>query len=195
MQFNNSVNIWTIPEIGTNYGVIVNKVSKPVLEKLEGKKNDFINTMFAGIPENQRCVYTSVSFFEKSTYLEDRENLWLNPEEFKDDQGKPLLQFVYETGMVTNTTPLWYKFCLPLEGQEVLILLLLLLLLLLTFSFFKASDYASLNIGIPHTFWCSWTLLRNFYNFLIVLEFSWVLSQNFKKIQKFPKIFKNFQNF
>ena len=81
-----------------------------MLEKLEGKKNDFINTMFAGIPENQRCVYTSVSFFEKSTYLEDRENLWLNPEEFKDDQGKPLLQFVYETGMVTNTTPLWYKF-------------------------------------------------------------------------------------
>ena len=76
-----------------------------MLERLEGKKNDFINTMFAGIPENQRCVYTSVSFFEKSTYLEDRENLWLNPEEFKDDQGKPLLQFVYETGMVTNTRP------------------------------------------------------------------------------------------
>ena len=94
-----------MPEIGSNYGVIVNKVSKPVLERLDGKKNDFINTMFAGIPENQRCVYTSVSFFEKSTYLEDRENLWLNPEEFKDDQGKPLLQFVYETGMVTNTTP------------------------------------------------------------------------------------------
>ena len=93
-----------MPEIGSNYGVIVNKVSKPVLERLEGKKNDFINTMFAGIPENQRCVYTSVSFFEKSTYLEDRENLWLNPEEFKDDQGKPLLQFVYETGMVTSLT-------------------------------------------------------------------------------------------
>ena len=94
-----------MPEIGSNYGVIVNKVSKPVLGRLEGKKNDFIYTMFAGIPENQRCVYTSVSLFEKSTYLEDRENLWLNPEEFKDDQGKPLLQFVYETGVVTNTAP------------------------------------------------------------------------------------------
>ena len=57
-------------------------------------------------------------------------------------------------------------FCLPPEGQEVLILLLLLLL---TFSFFKASAYANLNFGIPHTFL---VLLDTFDNFLQIFDSS-----------------------
>lgn len=84
------------PEIGTQYGVIVNKISKPVLEKLKDKKDDFLNTLFAGIPDDKRCVFSNVAFFEKVIELEDRENVWPNPEELKDDSGMSLLQFVHE---------------------------------------------------------------------------------------------------
>ena len=72
---------------------------------------------------------------------------------------------------ISNICQVWPQahFCLPPEGHEKL---LPLLLLLLTSSFFKASAYANLNFGIPYTFRYSWTLLRIFYNFLIILKFS-----------------------
>jgi len=62
----------------------------------EDKKDDFLNTLFAGIPDDKRCVFSNVAFFEKVIELEDRENVWPNPEELKDDSGMSLLQFVHE---------------------------------------------------------------------------------------------------
>ena len=45
------------PEIKTNYGIIVNMISKKVLMRLntdhEGYR-DFLNTLFAGIPEENK---------------------------------------------------------------------------------------------------------------------------------------------
>ena len=63
------------------------KVSKLVLKRLQPKKYDFINTMFAGIPEDRRCVYTHVSFFQKNVELEDMEDIWVKPQELLDDQA------------------------------------------------------------------------------------------------------------
>ena len=79
------------PEIGMDYGIIVNKVSQGVLKKLIGRKNDFINTLFAGIPQDKRCVYSNIFFLEKKRELEDEEDQFLSPDEFKNETGLHVL--------------------------------------------------------------------------------------------------------
>ena len=46
------------PEIGQNYGVVVNKVNKKILKGLKDEDNriKFLMTLFAGIPEESKCV-------------------------------------------------------------------------------------------------------------------------------------------
>merc|ERR1712066_561661 len=53
------------PEIKMNYGIIVNMVSKGVWKKLKKASMsyfDFLNSLFAGIKEEHRCVYSNVLF-------------------------------------------------------------------------------------------------------------------------------------
>ena len=79
------------PEIGMDYGIVVNKVSRGVLKKLQGRKNDFINTVFAGIPKDKRCVYSNIFFLEKKRELEDEEDQFLSPDQFKNETGLHVL--------------------------------------------------------------------------------------------------------
>ena len=79
------------PEIGMDYGIIVNKVSQGILKKLIGRKNDFINTLFAGIPKGKRCVYSNIFFLEKKRELEDEEDQFLSADEFKNETGLHVL--------------------------------------------------------------------------------------------------------
>ena len=62
-----------------------------VLRKLIGRKNDFINTLFAGIPKDKRCVYSNIFFLEKKRELEDEEDQFLSPDEFKNETGLHVL--------------------------------------------------------------------------------------------------------
>ena len=86
------------PDIGMQYGIIVNKVSNRILKlfKEEALKFDFLNSLFAGIPEDRRCVYSNVKFFGELDALKDVDDVFLSPREFKDDSDVTLLDFVYK---------------------------------------------------------------------------------------------------
>ena len=85
------------PDIGRDYGIVVNKVSRGVLKTLkeEALKFDFLNTLFAGIPEGQKCVYSNVRFFGRMSDLEDEKDKLFSPTEFKDDSDLSLNDFVH----------------------------------------------------------------------------------------------------
>ena len=96
------------PDIGMDYGIIVNKVSPGVLEMFseEAEKFNFLNTLFAGIPEERKCVYSNVKFFGRISELEDRKDKLFSPTELKDDSGLPLNDFVHDwipTVEITDT--------------------------------------------------------------------------------------------
>ena len=85
------------PEIKNRYGIIVNMISKGVLRRLKQKDNgyyDFINTIFAGITDNNKCLYSSILLIGKISDLEDEDNIVVPPETFKDPEGQTLLHFI-----------------------------------------------------------------------------------------------------
>ena len=61
------------PEIKSHYGVIVNMVSKGVLKRLNQTEMsffEFLNTLFAGMADENRCIYSNifVSYFYFITF-------------------------------------------------------------------------------------------------------------------------------
>ena len=86
------------PDIGKDYGIIVNKVSKGVLKtfKEEALKFDFLNSLFAGIPEERKCVYSNAKFFGRISDLEDEKDKLFSPFELKDDSDLSLNDFVHD---------------------------------------------------------------------------------------------------
>ena len=85
------------PEIGDEYGIIVNMVSKGVLKKLnnsEMAKHDFLNTLFAGIPDANRCIYSNIFFVGKVDELEDEDNVVVPPEKITDANGLTFRKFI-----------------------------------------------------------------------------------------------------
>merc|ERR1711971_1371326 len=87
------------PDIGNQYGIIVNKVSQGVLDTFKEDDNlkfDFLHYLFAGIPENRQCVYSNVRFFGKINDLEDKKDKLLSPIDIKDDLGRSLNEFVLD---------------------------------------------------------------------------------------------------
>ena len=95
----------SIPEIGTEYGVIVNKVSKTVLTRLKQSAimssgsdtsypTEFLTLLFQGIDEKKRCQKSSVTFLENRDDLMDGENQLVNAEALETFQGISLDKFV-----------------------------------------------------------------------------------------------------
>ena len=85
------------PEIGDEYGIIVNMVSKGVLKKLnnsEMAKHDFLNTLFAGIPDANRCIYSNIFFVGKVDEPEDEDNVVVPPETITDANGLTFRKFI-----------------------------------------------------------------------------------------------------
>ena len=85
------------PEIGSDYGIIVNMVSRGVLKSLnnsEMTKHDFLNSLFAGIPDNKRCIYSNIFFVGKVDELEDEDDIVVPPETFIDANGLTFRNFI-----------------------------------------------------------------------------------------------------
>ena len=86
------------PEIKTSYGIIVNMVSKGVLKRLHKADVayfDFLNTLFAGIPEASKCLYSNILFIGKIDDLEDEDDKLVSPETFVDVNGLTLIDFLH----------------------------------------------------------------------------------------------------
>ena len=85
------------PEIGDQYGIIVNMVEEGVLEILnnsETKKHDFLNALFAGIPKDNRCIYKNIYFVGEKDELVDEENVVVCPDNIIDAIGLTFRKFI-----------------------------------------------------------------------------------------------------
>ena len=85
------------PDIGENYGVIINMISKKALKKFKDNRkfqNEFLNVLFAGIPENRRCSYDKALFLGKVPELEDEDDALVSSDRFLNDEGMTLTHFV-----------------------------------------------------------------------------------------------------
>ena len=85
------------PDIGEDYGIIINMLSKGVMKKIKENRNfkeDFMNILFAGIKENRRCPYNRVLFLGKLQELEDEDDVLVSSDRFLNENGVTLTQFV-----------------------------------------------------------------------------------------------------
>ena len=92
------------PDIGENYGVIINMISKKALKKFKDNRkfqNEFLNVLFAGIPENRRCSYDKALFLGKVPELEDEDDVLVSSDCFLNQEGMTLTHFV------NNVTCVW----------------------------------------------------------------------------------------
>ena len=85
------------PEIREKYGIIVNMVSKKVLEKLkkESAYDYFNDLIFAGIDEKNRCSFSNIILFEKRDDLEGEDNIVVPSDTFIGANGTTLTEFVH----------------------------------------------------------------------------------------------------
>ena len=85
------------PEIKSHYGIIVNMVSKGVLKKLnqtEMSFYDFFNAVFAGMADENRCIYSNIFVIGRVDDLEDEEDKVVPPETIIDSNGVTLRDFI-----------------------------------------------------------------------------------------------------
>ena len=85
------------PDIGEDYGIIVNMLSKGVMKKIKENrmfKEDFLNILFAGITENKRCPYNRILFLGKVQELEDEDDVLVSSDCFLNERGMTLTHFV-----------------------------------------------------------------------------------------------------
>ena len=63
------------PDIGSNYGIIVNKIKKNILKLLQSepeKKRKFIDQIIGGIPDGKKCSEKNITFFGEFDELKGR---------------------------------------------------------------------------------------------------------------------------
>ena len=87
------------PEIGQEYGVVVNKVPKKLLKNKFNVYNErmtFFLTMFEGIPEEKRCVSDRLLFLPLRDELDEEDNVLVRADDLKSDKGASWKHFVNE---------------------------------------------------------------------------------------------------
>ena len=64
------------PEIGNHYGLVINKVPKPVAERLKDPETEvvFLNSLFIGLEENRRCTKSDITYLLQTEDLEAKNN-------------------------------------------------------------------------------------------------------------------------
>ena len=85
------------PEIKSHYGIIVNMVSKGVLKRLnqtEMSFYEFFNAVFAGMADENRCIYSNIFVIGRVDDLEDEEDKVVPPETIIDVNGVTLRNFI-----------------------------------------------------------------------------------------------------
>ena len=85
-------------DIDQNYGVIINKVKRRTIDRFknEDDRTEFLLSLFAGIPEDKRCVFDHVMFFPEKEELDELKNVLVSPKDLVSDKGKNLAEFISE---------------------------------------------------------------------------------------------------
>ena len=64
------------------------------MKKLKQNSHEFLNILFAGIPENRRCSYEKVLFLGKLSDLDGEDDVLVSPNTLKNHEGLTLKSFV-----------------------------------------------------------------------------------------------------
>ena len=81
------------PDIGNKYGIIVNKVDRKVMKRLKHDRGqDFLQTLFTGMPDTQICGQDQVFFLPALERLEDEDNELVFPADLVSDVSRTDLQ-------------------------------------------------------------------------------------------------------
>ena len=85
------------PEVGNNYGVIINKVSENVAKDLENPKDKtlFLKEFFNGIAETRRCALSNITYILQKSELCAVDNALVDLDDLNTLQGDKLTDFVY----------------------------------------------------------------------------------------------------
>ena len=94
----------TAPDIGQDYGIIVNMLSNGVLKKMKKmeEKEDFLNSLFSGISPERRCPYNSVLYLGKLQELKGKNDVLVPSDSFKNEDGLTLNEFVNKVVPTVN---------------------------------------------------------------------------------------------
>ena len=94
----------TAPDIGQDYGIIVNMLSNGVFKKMKKmeEKEDFLNSLFSGISPEIRCPYNSVLYLGKLQELKGKNNVLVPSDRFKNEEGLTLNEFVNKVVPTVN---------------------------------------------------------------------------------------------
>ena len=85
------------PEVGNNYGVIINKVPHNVAKGLENPNNAkvFLTKLFTGIDEGRRCAQSNITYLLQKSELDAVDNALISLKSLDTLQGDKFTDFVY----------------------------------------------------------------------------------------------------
>ena len=95
-----------VPEIKNNYGIVINKIPKNVEKALTSSETKavFLTKLFAGIPEDQRCTESNVTYLPFDYKLHEENNKLVNLNDLKPLQGAAFKDFVCNQIPTINLT-------------------------------------------------------------------------------------------
>jgi hypothetical protein len=95
------------PEIGNNYGVVINKVPENVAKGLSKPQNAqiFLTKLFYGIDEDKKCASSNITYLLSKTDLDSVDNVLINLDNLRTLQGENFETFVYGNVPTVNLTP------------------------------------------------------------------------------------------
>lgn len=85
------------PEMKRNYGIVINKVPKPVAKGLlvEANQEKFAKHLFAGIDDDRKCAPSNIITMLKYDELEVQDGFVADLDKLKDYNGNGLKNFVF----------------------------------------------------------------------------------------------------
>ena len=94
------------PEIKNHYGIVINKLPKNVAKALQNpeKGSIFLTKLFTGIPQDQRCAQSNITYLPFHSELDSEDNKLMDMNELQTLKSELFKSFVYGKVPAINLT-------------------------------------------------------------------------------------------
>jgi len=95
------------PEVGNNYGVIINKVPQNVAKVLENPRDKklFLTNLLSGIEETRRCALRNITYILQKSELYGLDNALVDLDDLNTLQGDTFRDFIHGQVPTVQLTP------------------------------------------------------------------------------------------
>ena len=95
------------PELGNNYGIVINKIPPAVAEGLQKRENAevFLSKLYAGIDENRRSAPSNLTYIMHTAELDSVNDKVVPLDSLKTLYGTTFSDFIYNQVPIVNLTP------------------------------------------------------------------------------------------